>query len=132
VAYRDELERRLTTLGDAVQRPGHIDDVADELRRIGVIVSSSRREGTHEGLLQGAASGAFPIVRNWPYVRRWGGAATIVPEAWVDDTAAQAAERLLATPDVSEAATTTAEWVVKNYDWSVVRPALDALLLDEG
>ena len=131
-AYRDELERRLTTLGDAIQRPGHTEDVVEELRRIGVIVSSSRREGTHEGLLQGAASGAFPVVRNWPYVRRWGGAATIVPADWVDDTPEQAAGRLLATPDLAGAATTTAEWVVKHYDWSVVRPALDALLLDEG
>jgi hypothetical protein len=131
-AYRDQLERRLDALGDAVQRPGHTDDVADELRHIGVIMSSSRREGTHEGLLQGAASGAFPIVRNWPYVRRWGGAATIVPEAWVDDTPQQAAERLLTTPDLAQAAAATAEWVVKHYDWSVVRPALDTLLLDEG
>ena len=96
-----------------------------------MIVSSNRREGTTRAA-QGTASGAFPIVRNWPYVRRWGGAATIVPEAWVDDTAQQAAERLLATPAVAEAATATAEWVVKHYDWSVVRPALDALLLDEA
>jgi Glycosyl transferases group 1 len=132
VAYRDELERRLARLGDAVQRPGHTDDVAEGLRHIDVIVSSSRREGTHEGLLQGAASGAFPIVRNWPYVRRWGGAATIVPVTWVDDTPEQAADRLLATPDLAETASATAEWVVKHYDWSVVRPALDALLLDEG
>ena len=59
-AYRDALLRRIAALGDAVERPGFSDDVPEALRHVGVMLSSSRREGTHEGLIQGAASGASP------------------------------------------------------------------------
>jgi glycosyltransferase involved in cell wall biosynthesis len=132
-AYRDELKARMDALGDAVERPGFTSDVPQALRHVGVIVSSSRREGTHEGLIQGAASGAFPVVRNWPYVARWGGARTIVPDEWVVDTAEQGARMLLASAgdDIAddERRRAVAEWTTRRYDWSVVRPQLDELLL---
>jgi len=132
-AYRDELEARIDALGDAVERPGFTTDVPEALRHVGVIVSSSRREGTHEGLLQGAASGAFPVVRNWPYVARWGGARTIVPDEWVVETAQEGARMLLAASGNSatfeQRRRAVADWTVRQYDWSVVRPQLDELLL---
>jgi glycosyltransferase involved in cell wall biosynthesis len=134
--YRDVLMARIDALGDAVERPGFTTDVPEALRHIGVIVSSSRREGTHEGLLQGAASGAFPVVRNWPYVARWGGARTMVPDEWVVDTAQEGARMLLAASademvfGVRQRA--VAEWTVRRYDWSVVRPQLDDLLLTDA
>jgi glycosyltransferase involved in cell wall biosynthesis len=132
-AYRDELEARIDALGDAVERPGFTTDVPEALRHIGVIVSSSRREGTHEGLIQGAASGAFPVVRNWPYVARWGGARTMVPDGWVVDTAREGARMLLAaTGDdttFDDRRRAVADWTIRRYDWSVVRPQLDEVLL---
>jgi glycosyltransferase involved in cell wall biosynthesis len=135
-AYRDRFEQRLADLGDAVQRPGFTDDVPEALRQIGVIVSSSRREGTHEGLLQGVASGAYPIVRNWPYVARWGGPATLMPAEWVVEEPAEAAARLLtaaADPQKFDAEReAAADWITSRYDWSVVRPALDALMLEDA
>jgi glycosyltransferase involved in cell wall biosynthesis len=135
-AYRAKLEARLDRLGDAVRRPGFTSDVPEALREIGVIVSSSRREGTHEGLLQGVASGAFPLVRDWPYVAKWGGPATLYPADWVVEEPAQAAQRLLeAAADPAgfgKARAEAAEWVVARYDWSVVRPAMDALLLEDA
>jgi glycosyltransferase involved in cell wall biosynthesis len=134
-AYRDALDARIDALGDAVEQPGFTDDVPEALRHIGVILSSSRREGTHEGMLQGVASGAFPVVRNWPYVARWGGATTIVPDEWIVDTAQEGAAMLL---KAAEDETTfaghrraMAEWTIARYDWSVVRPQLDALLLTD-
>jgi glycosyltransferase involved in cell wall biosynthesis len=134
--YRDRFEARLADLGDAVDRPGYTEDVPEALRRIGVIVSSSRREGTHEGLLQGTASGAFPLVRNWPYVAKWGGPATLLPGEWVVETPEQAAQRLLEAAanrdEFEKARAEAAEWIVSRYDWSVVRPALDALLLEDA
>ncbi len=134
--YRDELMARIEALGDAVERPGFTIDVPEALRHIGVIVSSSRREGTHEGLIQGAASGAFPVVRNWPYVARWGGARTMVPDEWVVDTAQEGARMLLAAAEDDEAfgerRRAVAEWTLRRYDWSVVRPQLDALLLTDA
>ncbi len=135
-AYRSALEARIEALGDAVQRPGFTTDVPEALRNIGIIVSSSRREGTHEGLIQGAASGAFPVVRNWPYVARWGGARTIVPDGWVVDTAAEGARMLLEAAEddatFGERRRAVAEWTVHRYDWSVVRPQLDELLLTDA
>ena len=134
--YRDALMARIDALGDAVERPGFTTDVPEALRHIGVIVSSSRREGTHEGLIQGAASGAFPVVRNWPYVARWGGARTMVPDEWVVDTAQEGARMLLAAAEddiaFAERRRAMAEWTVRRYDWSVVRPQLDALLLSDA
>ncbi len=134
--YRDALMARIDALGDAVERPGFTTDVPEALRHIGVIVSSSRREGTHEGLIQGVASGAFPVVRNWPYVARWGGARTMVPDEWVVDTAQEGARMLLAAAEddiaFAERRRAMAEWTVRRYDWSVVRPQLDALLLSDA
>jgi len=134
--YRDRFESRLDALGEAVSRPGFTDDVPEALRQIGVIMSSSRREGTHEGLLQGVASGAFPLVRNWPYVAKWGGPATLYPREWVVEEPEQAARRLLeATADraaFDQARAEAAEWIVSRFDWSTVRPALDALLLEDA
>lgn len=135
MAYRDELNARIHALGDAVERPGFTTDVPEALRHVGVIVSSSRREGTHEGMLQGVASGAFPVVRNWPYVARWGGASTIVPDEWIVETAQEGARMLLKAAEddatFAERRRAMAEWTIARYDWSVVRPQLDALLLTD-
>jgi glycosyltransferase involved in cell wall biosynthesis len=130
--YRDALTRRIDALGPAVERPGFTDDVPEALRGIGVILSTSRREGTHEGLIQGAASGSVPVVRNWPYVARWGGPATMYPDAWVVETPTEAAALVLeaaAAGRVGSPSADTAEWARTHYDWSVVRPRLDELLL---
>ena len=118
-----------------MQRPGFTDDVPEALRHIGVILSSSRREGTHEGLIQGVASGAFPVVRDWPYVARWGGARTLFPDEWVVQTPEEGAERIaaaMAQGPIGAQGEALAEWTIARYDWSVVRPQLDALLLDRS
>ncbi|MGA8045840.1 MAG: hypothetical protein WCA30_06180 [Dermatophilaceae bacterium] len=132
-AYVARLCEKFEELGDAIELPGYTEDVPDALRDIGVILSSSRREGTHEGLIQGTASGSFPVVRNWPYVAKWGGAHTLYPEEWIVESAEEAAARILRGADSSAAHgsdTPFAEWVLTHYDWSVVRPQFDALLLD--
>lgn len=131
-AYREALMARIEAFGDAVERPGFTDDVPEALRHIGVIVSSSRREGTHEGLIQGVASGAYPVVRDWPYVSRWGGPRTLFPDDWVVESPADAADKLLAMSErdsLGEEAQALAQWTAEHYDWSVVRPRLDDLLL---
>lgn len=131
-SYRDALMERIAAMGDAVQRPGFTDDVPEALRHIGIIVSSSRREGTHEGLIQGVASGAYPVVRDWPYVAAWGGPRTLFPDDWVVSSPAHAASKLLAlaeTGSIGDDAERLAQWTAEHYDWSVVRPRLDSLLL---
>ncbi|MFV0463358.1 MAG: hypothetical protein ACK5MP_09240 [Nostocoides sp.] len=133
-AYAHALHERIDTLGDAVQVAGYSTDMPESLRRVGVILSSSHREGTHEGFLQGAASGALPVARNWPYVARWGGAHAMVPKQWIVTTPQEAAERILAAQRAGTLAAggaEAAEWVHEHYDWSIVGPRLTSVLLGE-
>jgi hypothetical protein len=58
---------------------------------------------------------------------------TIVPADWVVDTPDQAAQRLLMLTDNIDhyhaARSAAQDWVVSRYDWSVIRPRFDELLL---
>jgi glycosyltransferase involved in cell wall biosynthesis len=135
--YRRRLEARLAGLepGGHVRRLGHRGDLPDVLRDVGVIVSASLRESFHVGLFQGAASAALPVVRDWPYVARWGGPRTLVPADWVVGTPEEAARRVLrlasAPGGLAAAGAQAQRWVTDHYDWSVVAPRYDALFLDE-
>lgn len=96
---------------------GHSDDVADRLAGVGVVLSCSMREGWHLGVIEGAASGAVPVVREWPLLASRGGASHMFPPGWVvpDVVAADARIAALADPqawlDASQSATAAAlEW----------------------
>ncbi|MFV0426001.1 MAG: glycosyltransferase [Beutenbergiaceae bacterium] len=131
--YHEELTRRIVKLKDAVEVTGFTEDVAGTLRRVGVILSTSRFEATHESLLQGAASGALPVVRNWPELRTWGGPGAIFPADWIVDSPQAAAARILAAsphPPASQAANSAREWARGHMDWTVVRPVFEAALLE--
>ena len=55
------------------------------------------------------------------------------PDEWVVETAGEGAGRVLEATRagaIGERAASLAEWTLGRYDWSVVRPQLDALLLD--
>ncbi len=84
-AYVDAVRSRLTdpSMKDRVDVVGRTDDVAAELAHVGVILSSSRRENFHLGLVEGAASGAVPVVRDWPLWASRGGAVSLFPTDWV-------------------------------------------------
>jgi hypothetical protein len=99
-----------------------------------VIVSSSVRESFHCGLVEGAASGAVPVVRDWPFFAgRPHGARTVFPADWVVATPEEAADRiraLTATEDVWLAAgAAAAEYAMATWDWSVTQTGYDRLLL---
>lgn len=132
-SYHEELTRRIVRLKDAVEVAGFTKDVPGLLQRVGVILSTSRIEGTHEALLQGVASGALPVVRNWPELRRWGGPACLYPPEWVVDSPQAAAARILAatpSPPRSDGARSAQRWALETMDWDVVRPRFDAVLLE--
>ena len=67
--YLERLHRDIADLepSGTVSQPGHVGDMPDALSDVGVVVSSSVRESFHCGLVVGAASGAVPIVRDWPF-----------------------------------------------------------------
>jgi glycosyltransferase involved in cell wall biosynthesis len=124
-----ELERQ-----GAVLRVGHTDDVPGVLTGIGVILSSSVRESFHCALVEGAASGAVPVVRDWPFFARGGGGAReIFPTDWVVGSPRTAAERILEQTATEtgwrEAGAAASRHAVETWDWPATRPLFDQLVL---
>ena len=62
--------------------------------RIGVILSCSDREGTHESCREGIASGCVAVIRRWPWVSNYGGVASMFPDSFIWDIIPEAAEYL--------------------------------------
>lgn len=130
--YRAELTE-LESDG-AVYRQGVTRDVPAALRSVGVIISSSVRESYHLGLIEGAASGAVPVVRDWPlFATRSTGARSLYPGDWVVADTDEAAERILTVTHSEQ------EWrehgaaamtvVRQRFDSAVINPLLDRLFL---
>lgn len=137
--YLAEFETLLEPLEEsgAVVRLGPTDDVPSKLVEIGTILSSSVREGCHVGVMEGAASGAVPVVRDWPfYAGKPNSARTLYPEGWVVASPAEAAERILkvtATEEAWRAAGDLAkEHALTVWDWPVVQKHFEKLFLDES
>ncbi|MEU9359105.1 glycosyltransferase family 1 protein [Streptomyces sp. NPDC048301] len=135
-AYTRKLDKVLKPLvaEGAVVQLGPTDDVAAALEDVGVILSSSVREGCHVGLMEGAASGAVPVVRDWPFFAgREHGPRTLYPAEWVVETPAQAAERVRAVTASEEswrnAGKMASEHALTTWDWPVVRLDFDRLFL---
>ncbi|MEO3744483.1 glycosyltransferase family 1 protein [Plantactinospora sp. B5E13] len=134
--YREAYERDLVELEStgAVRRLGQTRDVAGALTQVGVILSSSVSEGAPYAVVEGTASAAVPVVRNWPfYSGGRHGADTLYPADWVVDTPEQAAARILAVTETEriwqDAGREAAAYVFAHWDWSVVQRDFDRLLL---
>jgi glycosyltransferase involved in cell wall biosynthesis len=133
--YRARLRAALGPLEAAgvVRRTGHTRDVPRLLTGVGVVLSSSVRESFHCALVEGAASGAVPVVRDWPFLARYaGGARALFPPDWVVATPAEAVERILAATATPRswrtAGAAAAAHALSTWDWSVTVPAFDELL----
>ncbi|GLY21576.1 glycosyltransferase family 1 protein [Micromonospora sp. NBRC 101691] len=118
----------------AVTRVGQTDDVPGMLTRIGVILSTSVRESFHCALVEGAASGAVPVVRDWPFfARRATGARTLFPAEWVVGTPEEAAARIRAATADEEtwraAGAAAATHATETWDWPVVQHGFDEVFL---
>ena len=136
--YGEQLAKDLAELEPigAVRRYGQTDDVPGALSEVGVILSTSVRESFHCGLVEGAASGAVPVVRDWPFFAgKPHGARTLFPADWVVATPEEAAERILAATATEEQWRQTgqaaSEHALKTWDWTVTQSGFDRLLLDD-
>ncbi|MDI9884206.1 glycosyltransferase family 1 protein [Streptomyces sp. HNM0645] len=136
--YRREFEKELAPLEEsgAVVRLGPTDDVPSKLQEIGTIISSSVREGCHVGLMEGAASAAVPVARDWPfYAGKPNSARTLYPEGWVVGSPEEAAKRILEATATEEAwrnaGKLAAEHALSVWDWPVVRKDFEKLFLEE-
>ncbi|MET7650760.1 MULTISPECIES: glycosyltransferase [unclassified Streptomyces] len=118
----------------AVRRLGQLDDIPAALTDVGVILSSSVRESFHCGFVEGAASGAVPVGRDWPFFAgKANGARTLFPADWVVASPQEAAERILKVTATAEtwrkAGQAASAHAVAAWDWPVVREEFDRLLL---
>jgi glycosyltransferase involved in cell wall biosynthesis len=130
--YAEALQRDLDELGPigAVQRTEHVHDVPGALERVGVVISSSVRESFHIGFVEGVASGAVPVVRDWPFFP--GSAQKLFPRDWVVADPDEAARRILALTSTDEAwreaGAEASEHALETWDWRRVSLAFDYLL----
>ncbi|MEU9984617.1 glycosyltransferase family 1 protein [Streptomyces sp. NPDC050856] len=136
--YLRKFRRELAPLVEsgAVVKLGPTDDVPSALTDIGVIMSSSVREGCHVGLMEGAASAAVPVARDWPfYAGKPNSARTLYPEGWVVGSTEEAAQRILQATATEEtwldAGKLASEHALSTWDWPVVSKAFDKLFLGE-
>ena len=70
------------------------DAPADWFKDIGVILSCSNREGTHESCREGIASGSLAIIRKWPWSANYGGNIDAFPDNFLWETIEDAANYL--------------------------------------
>ncbi|MBC2149677.1 glycosyltransferase family 4 protein [Listeria booriae] len=96
--YYDSVFKRIKNAPwkDAVIFDEHGDDVADWMKKIGFMLSTSDFESFHLAPMEGMASGSVPCVLHWP------GAETIYPEEHIFETTDAIAEYIRAykqTPD---------------------------------
>jgi hypothetical protein len=117
----------------AIVNVGRTEDVPGALKEIGVILSTSVRESFHCALVEGAASMAVPVVRDWPFFAgRPHGPRTLFPAEWVVDTPEQAAKRVLAVTATEEVwqdeGAAAAAHAISTWDWSVTQHLFDDVL----
>jgi glycosyltransferase involved in cell wall biosynthesis len=132
--HRDKFRARAQEddVRDGIRYLPFTDDVPSALQAAGFVLSASRREGFPVGTTEGAASGAVPVVRNWPMYARYGGARGTFPPDWVVDDADAAVSRILAHADPelrSKEGAAARSYVVEHFDWSVVLPTYRDILL---
>jgi glycosyltransferase involved in cell wall biosynthesis len=84
-----------SSLWDNVDYVGYTTRLPDHLNEVGWALSTSRRESFHIGLVEMAASGAVPVVRDWPVYAGLDGATGLFPRDWVVATPREAARRIL-------------------------------------
>ena len=135
-AARYEEEAAALEAVGAVRRLGQIADVPGALTGVGVILSSSVRESFHCGFVEGTASGAVPVARDWPFFAgRPNGAHTLFPADWLVSTPREAANRILVVTATEEAWRTAAKEAADHarstWGLPVVARAFDDLLLGE-
>ncbi|HJC69247.1 MAG TPA: glycosyltransferase family 4 protein [Candidatus Brachybacterium intestinipullorum] len=118
--YQRRVRERLAAMDEgAVEILGRREDVPALLAEAGIVLSSSRHEGTHEAVMEGMAAGCAAVVRDWPETAAYGGAATIYDPRWVVADEDAAVERILELADpavLAEASRAARAFAVQQRD----------------
>ncbi|GAA0247483.1 glycosyltransferase [Marinomonas primoryensis] len=80
-----------------VQELGYIKDIDSFFRKVGYMLSTSEREGSHESIIEGMAYGCVPIIRNWPILAPFNGAKRAFPMCDIIDRVEEAVVQILST-----------------------------------
>lgn len=126
--YLDRFDREAESFGDSVRRLGHQQNLPEALRSANVVLSSSQIEGAPVSLQEAIASGALPVVRNWPAVRAINGAGSLYPSEWIVDSPAEAAQRILKlanTPPSELDDRSPISWTARRFEPSAILQQLD-------
>lgn len=96
VEHAASFRRRLAEqdVCGAVEFAGESERLAPHLARSGFVLSASHRESFGLGLVEGAASGAVPVVRDWPMFAPLRGARRLFPDEWVVGSVEEAVARI--------------------------------------
>jgi glycosyltransferase involved in cell wall biosynthesis len=134
--YARSFRERLTQddVRGAVDFVGYTRDVAPHLAAADFVLSTSRRESFGLGLVEAAAAGAVPVVRDWPIYAPLEAARTIFPAHWVVDTVEEAVARIrqAQTGSAWEQASAEAQAVVEErFSSGDARAAFQELVLGE-
>lgn len=132
--YAQRFRARLTQddVRGAVDIEGYTRDVAPYLAASGFVLSASRRESFGLGLVEATASGAVPVVRDWPIFAPLGAARSLFPHHWVVGSVEEAAQRILdlaQEPEWSAASAEAREVVTERFSSGDARAAFQKLLL---
>lgn len=122
--WSEQVAAQIEDLGPGVEILGYRSDVAEILASSGYILSSSRAEGTHEAVAEGAAAGCIPVVRDWPEIAPWGGAGMVYPGSWISSSVQEAVDRIRAfqAPDAFDRESTACRaWVLGSRDPATIR-----------
>lgn len=118
--YQRRVRARLAAVSPgAVEILGRREDVPALLAEAGVVLSSSRHEGTHESIMEGMAAGCAAVVRDWPETAAYGGAATIYDPRWVvadQDAAVERIQQLADPAALREASRAARAFAVQHRD----------------
>lgn len=120
-------------LAHSIVYRGFTRNIPEVMRDVGVILSCSWREGTHESILEGMASGAIPVVRKWPMVHQFGAPETVYPDLEYYDSPEEAAEIILkyAEPALFERRSAEAmQYALERFDIRAVYPAFKRIIQD--
>lgn len=112
-------------LQGAVVFDGFGPDVGAWLRKIGFVLSTSDDESFHLAPAEGMASGAVPVIRQWP------GAETIYAEEWIHHTVEDMADAILTLSDRyawEETAGRAQDQVRQTFDLDIVTSAWHSVL----
>ena len=131
--YRDAFRARLREddVRDAVVDAGYVTDLPTFMQGAGYVLSSSRREGSPVSVIEGAASGAVPIVRDWPLYQPFNGARRLFPDDWVVSDVAEAAERIRSLDGEAraKAGEEARAHALETFDWPVIAPRYREIFL---